>query len=186
MTLESNDDAKAEDRRQRLTALFSTYGPSVLRYALRRTRSATDAEDAVSETFLVAWRHLAGIPEDKSLSWLLGVCRRVLANQRRGAGRRSRLLARLAWLSPRDPGLPASGMGHASTALSMLSESDQELLRMIAWDDLSYEQIATILSISPNAVAVRAHRARSRFRTAFAEAVRNRADPDTQPGDADG
>ncbi len=34
---------------------------------------------------------------------------------------------------------------------------------MIAWDDLSHAEAATVLGISVNAVAIRLHRARGRF-----------------------
>ena len=179
-------DEATTDVRDRLNRMFSVHGSSVLRYALRRTPSLADAEDAVSETFLVAWRHVAKIPDDGSLPWLLAVCRRVLANQRRAGARRSGLTDRLRWLAPRHPETAPSGAGQATTALSMLNEADQELLRLIAWDELPYDQIATVLRISPNAVAVRAHRARARFRTAFAAVVMIGTDPDSSPNEADG
>ena len=43
------------------------------------------AEDAVAETFAVAWRRVDHLPEpDVALPWLLAIARRVLANQHRG------------------------------------------------------------------------------------------------------
>ena len=60
------------------------------------------AQDAVSETFLVAWRRLADVPTGAdTLPWLYGVARRVLANQRRGNQRRADLSV------PPGPGVAA-------------------------------------------------------------------------------
>lgn len=173
------------DNRARLNALFSMHGQTVLNFAVRRARNLADAEDAVAETFLVAWRRLEDVPEHNSLPWLLGVCRRILANQRRAIGRRASLLARLARVAPRDGEVPDHGTGVAAAALARLTDSDRELLQLIAWEQLSYSEIAVTLGITTNAVAVRAHRARARFRTEFAKAVSNRVDPDTLLNDAE-
>ena len=82
-------DARAETGRARqFEAIFSAAYPRVLGYAIRRTSDRAAAEDAVSETFLVAWRRLDDVPAE-ALPWLLGVARKVLANQRRAAGRRA-------------------------------------------------------------------------------------------------
>ncbi len=60
-------------------ALYEIHHARVLAYALRRTRTVADAEDAAAETFVVAWRKRASIPADP-LPWLYGIARRVLAN----------------------------------------------------------------------------------------------------------
>ena len=52
-----------------------------------RRGAGANADDVVSETFLVAWRRLEAIGEDP-LPWLLGVARRVLSNARGGERRR--------------------------------------------------------------------------------------------------
>jgi len=49
-----------------------------------------------------------------------------------------------------------------------LSPADQELLRLVAWEELANQQIAAVLGITPNAVAIRLHRARARFADALA------------------
>ena len=65
-------------RRERFAQAFEEHFRAVSAYALRRTTPA-EAEDAVAETFLVAWRRLDELPDDAK-PWLLGVARRVLAN----------------------------------------------------------------------------------------------------------
>jgi RNA polymerase sigma-70 factor (ECF subfamily) len=52
-------------------------------------------------------------------------------------------------------------------ALSRLSDADQELLRLVAWEELDHAEIAQVLGVSVNAVAIRLHRARARFEQAM-------------------
>lgn len=135
---------------------------------MRRTRSAADAEDVAAETFAICWRRLDIVPQANPLPWLYGVARRVLANQRRASGRRERLLS---VLKSRDVETPVQlGQDTDSPpmrALASLSASDQELLRLVAWEELSHADIALVLGITQNAVSIRLHRARARFSEAL-------------------
>lgn len=151
----------------RFEALFATHQRSVLAYAMRRTRSQADAEDVAAETFAIAWRKVAAVP-DEPLPWLYAVARRVLANHRRGSGRRERLAASLRVEDVPTPMRLGDDLdGPAARALASLRAADQELLRLVAWEELSNQQIAVVLGISPNAVAIRLHRARARFAEAL-------------------
>jgi RNA polymerase sigma-70 factor (ECF subfamily) len=136
---------------------------------MRRTQTFSDAEDVAAETFTIAWRKIDAIPSDEPLPWLYAVARRVLANHRRGLGRRERLAA---LLRVEDVATPIrAGEDHdgpAFAALATLSPADQELLRLVAWEELGNQQIAAVLGITPNAVAIRLHRARERFADALA------------------
>lgn len=145
-------------------AMFQAHHAQVLAYALRRTATPADAEDVAAETFVVAWRRRDSIPTD-ALPWLYGVARRVLANQRRSTMRRLRLVAR--WRPEPAPVMAGESDGPAQAALARLRPDDQELLRLVAWEELSHAQIATVLGVSVNAVAIRLHRARRRFENEF-------------------
>jgi RNA polymerase sigma factor (sigma-70 family) len=151
-------------RLARFDALFTAHQRHVLAYARRRTQGWADAEDVAAETFTIAWRKFESIPESDPLLWLYAVARRVLANHRRGRGRRERLAA---LLHVRDVATPLRAGddidGPAFVALASLSTSDQEILRLVAWEELGNQAIAAVLGITPNAVAIRLHRARTRF-----------------------
>ncbi len=153
----------------RFDALFTDHQRAVLAYAMRRTATLADAEDAASETFTIAWRKLDAIPSSDVLPWLYAVARRVLANQRRGSGRRERLAALLTF--EHDVATPLrlgdDVDGPAFVALASLSPADQEILRLVAWEELGNQHIAQVLGISPNAVAIRLHRARARYADAL-------------------
>lgn len=148
---------------ERFEAAFEAHHRAVLAYALRRTRAEADAEDAVAETFAVAWRRIDQMPvPELALPWLLGVARRVLANQRRSLLRRVQLGLRLG-AQPQPPAEVFSVRGPAVEALEHLRPDDQELLRLLAWDGLTHAEAGRVLGVSPNAVAIRLHRARRRF-----------------------
>ena len=123
------------------------------------------AEDVVSETFLIAWRDRAAVPEPP-VPYLLGVARRVLAGQRRATARRAALAARIA------DGLDGDGPGPAGDfeslelreALSRLPDHDREALILVGWCELSNVEAAQVLGCSQVAFAVRLHRARRRLR----------------------
>jgi RNA polymerase sigma-70 factor (ECF subfamily) len=152
----------------RLEALFEAHHRALLAYAARRCRSLTDAEDVVADVFLVAWRRLDDVPAgDDALPWLYGVARRTIGNQRRGTARRANLKARLEQTTERPVVPPPAGTEPALEALSRLSRDDQELLRLVAWEELSHAEIAQALGISVNAVGIRLHRARARFEQAL-------------------
>jgi len=141
----------------------------VLAYALRRLPTEPDAEDAVADTFSVAWRRVDRLPEpDAALPWLLAIARRVIANQRRGSARRTRLGLRLS-SQPRALAYATSADTPALEALGRLRPDDQELLRLLAWEGLSQAEAGIVLGVTPNAVAIRLHRARRRFRDELAE-----------------
>jgi RNA polymerase sigma factor (sigma-70 family) len=160
--------AASDDRahRARFRAVFDANYHHVLGYAFRRTDSREDAEDAVAETFLTAWRRLDRLPEGAGARpWLYGITRRVLANQRRGDVRRARLTGRLRVpdrVTP--PAANADGeVAAVGAAFARLSEDDREVLALLAWEELDAGEMATVLGCSRNAARIRLHRARRRL-----------------------
>jgi DNA-directed RNA polymerase specialized sigma24 family protein len=149
------------DAARKLDELFTSQAGRVLAYAIRRTADHADAEDVAAETFAIAWRKLQQVPPDP-LPWLLAVARRVLANQRRGGRRRASLVLRLSRAAQAEPSSPSTD-GPGIAALRRLRPDDQEILRLVAWEELDHRQVAAVMGISSNAVAIRLHRARRRF-----------------------
>ena len=162
------------ERQVRFERLYDQASLQVLGYALRRASTPEDAADAVSETFMIAWRRLDEVPAgDEARLWLYGVARRVLANQRRGLQRRERLNARLrdevATVSARAMAERPVPDGAVMAALARLDEADRELITLVAWENLDRDQIATMLGCSRATVRVRLHRARRRFASLLGE-----------------
>jgi RNA polymerase sigma-70 factor (ECF subfamily) len=167
------DATTPTSRLARFDALFTAHQRHVLAYAMRRTQGSADAEDVAAETFTIAWRKFDAVPAAEPLPWLYAVARRVLANHRRGNGRRERLAALLRVEDVATPIRAGEDRdGPAFVALASLSPADQEILRLVAWEELGNQQIAAVLGITPNAVAIRLHRARTRFADALARESR--------------
>ena len=153
--------------REEFEQLYREHAGAVLAYARRRTTREA-ADDVVADVFLIAWRRVDDLPV-QPLPWLLGVARKVLANQRRGEHRGVELRERI-----RGQQISGStrvgddGPSAAVRALWTLGASDQELLMLIAWDRLTRAQAAEALGISVGTLAVRLHRARTRLANARA------------------
>lgn len=161
-------DVVPPTREQRFEGLFRAHVGAVRAYALRRA-SGDAAQDVVSETFLVAWRRLDDVPAD-ALPWLLGVARRVLANQRRSAARGAALEQRMASTAA-TAAAPAEHVDDGETlrtALARLSDRDRETLILVAWDGLTGARAARAAGCTRAAFAVRLHRARARLATELA------------------
>lgn len=144
----------------RFEQLFRANYGRVLAYA--RRRGSNDAEDVAAETFLIAWRRLEAVPRDE-LPWLLSVARRVLANERRRSATQKRVVAEAA----NEPAVSAEvdhGLDPAlRAALLQLSQTDRELLTLVAWDGLTAAEAGRVFGMSSVGVRVRLHRARRRL-----------------------
>lgn len=140
----------------------------MLGYAIRRTDDRAAAEDAVSETFLIAWRRFDSVPAEP-LPWLLGVARKVLANQRRAAGRRAPAgpLVPLEAVADPDPGASVADRVAERdafvSAFAALAPGDREVLALVNWDGLSPREAAAALDCTPATFYLRLHRARRRL-----------------------
>ena len=178
------------DSEERFTALYRAHHAAVLRYAARRTDPDT-ARDVVADTFLVAWRRLADLPASPAElePWLYGVARRSLANAQRSRRRTERVTARLA-REPRDTS-PAPDLVEAATAQANLDQAlrrvpgrDQEVLRLVGWEELDLAAIALALGCSRATASVRLHRARRRLARAMNAIDRSQrsADDAAAPG----
>jgi RNA polymerase sigma-70 factor (ECF subfamily) len=151
---------------ERFEALFRLTYRRVLAYCLRRAPERV-AHDTTAEVFSVAWRRRADLPiEDEALAWLIGIARRVLANELRGQRRRQLLTARLFTVSSRltTPDRRTDAPSPIQKALNALSPDDREIIALSYWDQLSHAEIARVLKITETAVAVRLHRARGRLK----------------------
>jgi RNA polymerase sigma-70 factor (ECF subfamily) len=148
--------------------LYRATYPRVLAYT-RSMASREDADDAVAETYAIAWRRQRDIPRGAELGWLIGVARRVLANARRSR-RRAGALHALLDLQPRAPGPdPAERVedGELRAALMALSPLDREAVVLTAWFELSSADGARALGVTPAAFRMRTARARRRLRYAL-------------------
>lgn len=167
-----------ESDEERFEQVYRDHVRNVLLFALSRT-PPEEAKDVVAQTFLVAWRRLAELPEEP-LPWLIGVARRTLADRRRADRRREalwgRLLSKERAVSPSfDVDVPEQLhlRGSIGIALHALQSDDRDILVLVAWEGFTVEQLAEALGCSKQTASVRLHRARRRFATLLDKADAN-------------
>lgn len=145
--------------------------PLLLRYFSRRVQSSDDAADCTSETLLALWRHRRRLPVDdgERQAWAYGIARKVLVNHVRGRARRSVAdkALRAAAAVP-VPAVPDEAF-IAVEALRLLSKKDQELIRLVVWEELSVADAGRALGVAPGTARTRFSRALSRLRTLYGQ-----------------
>ena len=137
-----------------------------LREARRILRDREDAEEAVQEAFIRAWRS-RGSCRTSPLPWLVQITRNEAL---RLAERRQR--RRASEVPDERPDLHAceSGIDRAidsvatEQALSMLRPEERALIHLRYVEDLTQGQVAARLGVPEGTVKVRLHRVRGRLR----------------------
>jgi RNA polymerase sigma factor (sigma-70 family) len=171
------------ERERRFDELFAVWVSDIVAYCGWRAASASDAQDAVAEVFLTAWRRLDDVPDGEAARmWLYATARRVLANQRRSALRRKALQERLAWevaARPAEAQPTARDEALVHEALARLGARDREVLLLAEWEGLTPAQIASVVGCLTVTARGRLHRARRRFRAAYEELLGFDATADT-------
>src|SRR5580765_2965419 len=126
--------------RQRFELIYAEHREAVRAYVRRRASDAV-VDDVVSETFFVCLRKIDQVPSEP-LPWLYAVARKTLANERRARAK----------VTPRNIEVSVEhqpvGDGVLAAAFNRLSETDREVLRLIAWEGLSLTDAATVLGCS--------------------------------------
>ncbi len=137
-----------------------------------------DAEDAVADTFLEAFRVGATFDPTRGTvrAWLLGIAVNQVRRRWRVDRRIASTLARVHVRERRDASTDdhadhviaradAAGIRHA---LAQLSDADRLVLVTQAAGDLLPAELAEVLATTPGAAKVRLHRARSRLASLLA------------------
>ncbi|MGH9175283.1 MAG: RNA polymerase sigma factor [Vicinamibacterales bacterium] len=150
--------------------LYLRYSNRLYRYALGRTRSATVADDIVSETMISALEGINGFNPDRGsfASWLFTIASRRIADRNRKSYQFWRFLARRTERpgieeDPLTTTLRLERRDDVRRAIARLSEQHQQvvLLRYVA--ELPIATISEVLDISEGAVKMRLQRALKRL-----------------------
>jgi RNA polymerase sigma-70 factor, ECF subfamily len=143
--------------------LVRRYQTSIYRVALRMLGSRADAQDAVQETFVRAWRALPRFRHDSAIStWLYRIVTRRALD--RIASRRSTgTLDEVEGEAGPDPAQAAEQQERLRAikrAIAKLPPDQRAALVLREFEGLSYEEVAQVLGASLPAVKTRIHRAR--------------------------
>lgn len=158
-------------------SLVRRHTPRMYRVAVRILDNRTDAEDVVQDAWISAWRALRGFRgQAEPATWLYRVVTNAANAQLR---RRRRAVSLDAELTngmivvdeadrPDTAALRDEQSAEVHRAIAALDPSQRIPLVLREFEGLSYEEVAAVLQISPQAVRSRVHRARSAVLTRLA------------------
>ncbi len=151
-------------------AIFDRHFDSVYGYLARRV-GAGRADDLASSTFVVAFERRRRFRREATTArpWLLGIATNLLRNERRADQRALEMVGRL---SPGDPASPpenAAEFSRVGEVLARLDPDQRDVLLLYAWEELSYEEIATALGVPVGTVRSRLSRGRAALRSLLGE-----------------
>jgi RNA polymerase sigma-70 factor (ECF subfamily) len=151
--------------------LILAHQEAVFRLAYLLLGDPDDAEDIAQETFLRAWNHLEHFDRSRPLRpWLLRITGNLARNRRRFAGRYVTALLRSARAEPAAAALEESSAKRLESeqlwrAVRRLEASDQQIIYLRYFLDLSVSETAETLEMAEGTVKSRLHRALERLRT---------------------
>ncbi|MBL1108968.1 sigma-70 family RNA polymerase sigma factor [Streptomyces sp. 5-8] len=132
-----------------LAAVHQRWARMVHMLAWRTLGDAAEAEDVTQQVFLGVWRGCGGYRPDRGTvaGWIVGITRRRIADALSARTRRGELVAAAgAALPPDEPGAgrPEAALDRVllGQALAKLPTSQQRVLRLAYYEDLTQTQIA--------------------------------------------
>lgn len=168
----------ASENGEAFAGLFDRHSRAVFGYAAQRL-GAQAAEDVVGETFLVAFQRRDRF--DPAFGdvrpWLLGIATNLISRRRRTEAAHYRALLRFPHeVQGEEQAERVSARVSAAALRPQLAEAlaglpgrDRDVLLLIVWAELSYEQTALALDIPIGTVRSRLNRARRKVRAALGD-----------------
>ncbi|OGO26850.1 MAG: hypothetical protein A2Z16_16490 [Chloroflexi bacterium RBG_16_54_18] len=161
--------------------LVETFQGPVHNLCHRMLSDPAEAEDASQETFLRAYRSLGRYDVTRSFStWLLSIAAHFCIDQIRRRRMTIVPFEDLPYEEVRDPSPNPEAEVSAwedqkmvESLLAALNPTDRASIIMYYWYDLSYEEIASALSLTTSAVKSRLHRARKELASTWKDKPRH-------------
>jgi len=152
----------------------------VHRYAARRLGPEA-AEDLMAETFTIAFQQRFRYNTElaDARPWLFGIATNLVGRHRRAEARRLKAIGRLPSAARADGSEDAVAdlvaarvsaqavRGELALGMARLPARHRDVLLLVAWADLGYEEVARALEIPVGTVRSRLHRARRKLRDAL-------------------
>jgi RNA polymerase sigma factor (sigma-70 family) len=165
--------------------IFDRHAATIHGYISRRIGSGA-ADDVNAETFLIAFgrRHRFDLTQVDALPWLYGIATNLMHRWRRREVRMYRALTRTG-VDPLDDhdgervvarAAASAAQRRIAAALARMPVGERDALLLLAWEDLSYAEIATALDIPIGTVRSRLNSARKRLRHALGDLDQNGTD----------
>lgn len=159
--------------------VFDRHATTLFRYLVRRV-GPDDADSLLGELFRIAFEKRASFDTDRAEArpWLYGIASNLLARHRQGEARRLDAIARLVntsitaadLVADVDTRLDASRLwSEVAAAIATLPRGERDTLLLFAWEDMSYDEIASALDVPVGTVRSRLNRTRGRLRELVGE-----------------
>src|SRR2546423_517050 len=167
---------RSRDEPESFALLFRRHAAALQRYIARRI-GPTVAEDVLADVFLAAFRQRHRYDPDRADArpWLYGIATNLVGRHRRAEVRALRNLERTgmdpvteAFVERSDARVGAAAVRQRlAAALAALRPGYRDALLLVAWGELTYEEVAAALDIPVGTVRSRVNRARSSMRTSL-------------------
>jgi RNA polymerase sigma-70 factor, ECF subfamily len=155
--------------------LYPLYERRVFQYLMTLVHDAGLAEELVVDTLLAVWNGAARFSKGSRIStWIFGIARHKALDALRHAGRERRsgrhvALEEAAEIPPQACGPEElthqiSLKGVVGSAFKDLSAEHREILHLAFFEDLPYEEIASLLSLPVNTVKTRVYYAKQKLK----------------------
>ncbi len=152
-------------REQEFDDLVRRHAGAVTAYARAITRDRWEAEEAVQETFLRAWKYLDSFDRRGSFEgWLIRICRNCVVDLAARAARREHPVPEVS-----DRAVSPDRRGEVHDLLRRLPLPQREVLLLCGVLGYDYDAAAAILDVPVGTVRSRLHRARGGLAALLAE-----------------
>jgi RNA polymerase sigma factor (sigma-70 family) len=166
--------AWASKQPERFAVIFDRHFATIHRYLERRIGSDA-ADDLSGDVFRLAFeqRHRFRPHHESALPWLYGLASNLLLKHWRSERRHLHALARfcggqgapIVELDGVDDRLTArAARTRLLEALASLPTQDRDVVLLVAWEELSYDEVASALDVPAGTVRSRVNRARRLLR----------------------
>lgn len=160
-----------------LAAFVAQHQDRVARLVYRLLGGHGEAEDVVQDVFLAALRKLPEFRGEARFStWLTAIAVNICRSRRRARWLRWRPLSAVAANAGQAPALPAEQgavsaerLAQVRAAVRELPAKYREVIVLRYLEDLPAAEVAAVLGLTTNTVAVRLNRARAKLRDVLAD-----------------
>lgn len=137
--------------------LYGLYRPKLYRYAFYRLGNGPDAEDAVAECVLSAWKQIGQLREPEAFTaWLFrilsGCCGRLIRQQIRRRDQQTEQMKEAEQQSARPGQADSDTWMILQEALDQLSDKDREILLLSAVGGLTSGEIGQMTGLTAGSV----------------------------------
>ncbi|HSU54705.1 MAG TPA: RNA polymerase sigma factor [Candidatus Dormibacteraeota bacterium] len=146
-------------------SLIKEYQIMIHSLCYRMTGSLTDADDLAQETFICAYRELAGFrAEARFSSWLYRIAVNLCLNWRKSGARRRRLQNELAGQLFEAESNEHCDSTQVQEALMRLSPKERAAISLTTYEGLTHAEAAQALSCSETTISWRLFTARAKLK----------------------